>query len=174
MNKGFLQVLLVLSCTVYGLGATRLMYWILDVVLSRLPAKALLANILTVLTWFVGGGAVMLGVLRFTDLGHVLGIREADGVSILCYILGFGTGLLLIERWSKPSFIRDLKKGLTDLEVEAVLLMLRYGVGAEEAARVLQIPREEMEEAFKSALKKLNARGKQIITAIGQNSSAKR
>lgn len=174
MNKVLLQTLLILSCFVYGLGATRLMYWILDVVLSRLPTKTLLANVLTVVSWFVGGGAVMLGVLRFTDLGDVLGIREAVGVSILCYMLGFGVGLLLIERWSKPSFIRDLKKGLTDLEVEAVLLILRYGISPEEAARLLKIPKEVMEEAFKSALKKLNARGKQIITAIGQSSSSKR
>ena len=172
MNPIFLQILLVLSCFVYGLGATRLMYWILDIVLTRLPGGELLKNILTVIGWFVGGGAIMLGVIRMTSLSTSLGIKEADAVAILYYILGFGVGLLLIEIWSKPSLIRDLKKYLNDDEVEAILLILRYQVNPEDAAATLNIPKDRMAEIYTSALKKLNDRGKRLIKAIAQRKTA--
>ena len=86
----------------------------------------------------------MLRMLRAGDLGQTLGIKEAYGVALLCYLGGFGLGLLLLELWNKPSLIRDLKKYMGDDELEAVLLILRYNVSPEDAASTLGIPTSEM------------------------------
>ena len=112
----------------------------------------------------------MLGALYVGDLGRALGLNglfsEASGVALLCYLGGFGVGLLLLERWSRPSLIRDLKKYLGDDELAAVLLILRYNVNPEDAATTLGIPTDQILEIYKSALKKLNDRAKRLINAL--------
>jgi hypothetical protein len=166
MHIHILQALVVLSCFIYGLGSTRLMYWILDIVLTKLPVFDILKNIITVISWFVGGGAVMLGLLKATNATTSLGIQGADGATVLCYMLGFGVGMLLIERWSKPSLIRDLKKYLTDDEIEVLFLILRYDVDPADAATKLKLTKEELNKIFASALKKLKDRGKSLTKAM--------
>ncbi len=166
MNPLFVQSLLVAGPFVFGLGAAALMFWFFDLAIQRMPVGDLLKHLFTILGWFFGNEAIILGTFKLVNLSETLQIEEANAVAFLSYLTGFGFGLILISFATKPSLIRQLHKYLSGGEVEAVLLILRYGLDPKDAARALNVAESTVEETFESALRKLSHRGARIIESI--------
>ena len=159
-----IYIIIILFPLAFGSGAARLTHWVLGYIRERLPANQFIRNVTTVLGWIVGSGSLY-GAIRGVDL-RPLGIPGANAIATLSYLGGLGLGFLWIDRWDRGTLIWEMHEFLSLSELDAVLLVSRYGLNPNEAASRLNMSETDFEETFKTALLKIENRGQRLLDSI--------
>lgn len=167
-------VLLGMAPGTFGYGMALLAFWLLEQASIELRFEELMKSVPAILGWFLGNGAVVLGVAHLANLTTAIpGVPAGPAIVALGYLLGFGAGMSIRMLARDESLVGKLQRYLSGEQIEAVLLMLRYQEeDIDHASALMGVTPDRFKELFQEGMQIINRRWKNVATLVEVKNAA--